>query len=215
MRRPAVVRRYTGTDSGRAFQYKTTAQGGAPGSNWNSDFWRTLGAPWGGMTTTVGDMSVFCQALLALHSDDVTSDSASSSSPSDLLVAARSLGLTRDAVREMTRAHTHGPASTTPDLEPACDRREIFGGKQPSCWGLGWRVNHGGTELKLGTGAGPSAATFGHHGAVGAMIWCDPSSGLSLAVASPEPDVRTAHCTLLHSMAWSMSFRPIVSIFQG
>jgi hypothetical protein len=29
----------------------------------------------------------------------------------------------------------------------------------------------------------------GHHGAVGAMVWCDPSIGLSLCAASPEPDL--------------------------
>eukprot|EP01046_Picozoa_sp_COSAG06_P005365 COSAG06_NODE_238_length_19422_cov_16.417741_27_plen_95_part_00 len=44
-----------------------------------------------------------------------------------------------------------------------------------------------GTELKFGeTNAGQ---IYGHHGAVGAMIWCDPVSGVSLSVATPEPDM--------------------------
>ncbi|MBB03872.1 MAG: hypothetical protein CMJ47_14600 [Planctomyces sp.] len=32
--------------------------------NWNSDYWRTLGAPWGGMLSTPADMLKFCSAFL-------------------------------------------------------------------------------------------------------------------------------------------------------
>ena len=52
---------YSGADSGRQFQHLSAAEGGIPKSNWNSDYWRELGAPWGGMTTTVGDLAIFCQ----------------------------------------------------------------------------------------------------------------------------------------------------------
>lgn len=44
---------YNGKDSGRAFQHLPASKGGIPTSNWNSDYWRELGAPWGGLTTTV------------------------------------------------------------------------------------------------------------------------------------------------------------------
>ena len=47
------------------------------------------------------------------------------------------------------------------DLPEGVREREIWGGKEPSCWGLGWRVNHPGTELKFGTKEG---LTYGHHG---------------------------------------------------
>ena len=111
----------------------------------------------------------------------------------------------------MTRAHTHGEQVSV-ELPEGVREREIWGGKDPSCWGLGWRVNHPGTELKFGTKEG---LTYGHHGvslpapscpcldawiprkltsarfgqAVGAMIWIEPESGVSLCVASPEPDM--------------------------
>ena len=115
----------------------------------------------------------------------------------------------------MTRAHTHG-GQVSVDLPEGVREREIWGGKEPSCWGLGWRVNHPGTELKFGAKEG---LTYGHHGvslpalscpllgrmdpaeagaderafgsaqAVGAMIWIEPESGVSLCVASPEPDM--------------------------
>lgn len=32
--------------------------------NWNSSYWRELGAPWGGMHSTVGDYAIFLQMLL-------------------------------------------------------------------------------------------------------------------------------------------------------
>lgn len=104
---------------------------------------------------------------------------------------------------------------------PAEVREErIYNGGPPSCWGLGWRVNHpgarhiiniiltqriapcsgtpdllslhcsvcyAGTELKFGEAN--AGQIYGHHGAVGAMIWCDPVSGVSMSVATPEPDM--------------------------
>ncbi len=33
--------------------------------NWNSEYWQQLGAPWGGMISTVNDLSRFCACILA------------------------------------------------------------------------------------------------------------------------------------------------------
>ena len=33
--------------------------------DWNSDYWRELAAPWGGLTTTVADMNTLLQVMLA------------------------------------------------------------------------------------------------------------------------------------------------------
>ena len=32
--------------------------------NWNSDYWRGFGAPWGGLVTTAAEMTALCQAFL-------------------------------------------------------------------------------------------------------------------------------------------------------
>ncbi len=45
---------------GGAFQYGSTETDW----NWNSSYWWNFGAPWGGMFTTVEDMTVFCQMFL-------------------------------------------------------------------------------------------------------------------------------------------------------
>ncbi len=39
------------------------AQAGGVDWNWNSRYWRSFGAPWGGAITTTSDMSRFCQCL--------------------------------------------------------------------------------------------------------------------------------------------------------
>ncbi|MBX3413673.1 MAG: beta-lactamase family protein [Pirellulales bacterium] len=37
------------------------------GGVWNSDYWRRLGAPWGGLLSTAGDLARFVQHLLKIH----------------------------------------------------------------------------------------------------------------------------------------------------
>lgn len=43
-------------------------------------------------------------------------------------------------------------------------------------WGLGWRMNHPGTEDTWCDLLGPQA--YGHHGATGTLMWMDPTSGV-------------------------------------
>jgi CubicO group peptidase (beta-lactamase class C family) len=136
---------YGGADSGRAFQHLPASEGGIPTSNWNSDYWRGLGAPWGGMTTTVADLAVFCQSILGNVPD-------------------KPQLLSRESVALMTATQTHGPAPAIATLSEEKRSKEIYGGKLPSSWGLGWRVNHPGSELKFGN-SNPGR-TYGHHGAV-------------------------------------------------
>lgn len=33
--------------------------------NWNSDYWRSLGAPWGGLISTAGDLARFCRMMIS------------------------------------------------------------------------------------------------------------------------------------------------------
>ncbi|MBI1314843.1 serine hydrolase [bacterium] len=40
--------------------------------NWNSHYWRMLGAPWGGLLTTLADLSRFCQMMLGQPEGDAT-----------------------------------------------------------------------------------------------------------------------------------------------
>ncbi len=49
----------------RIVRVDTTPQQVAPSGDWNSDYWHRLGAPWGGMISTVPDLLNFCEMILA------------------------------------------------------------------------------------------------------------------------------------------------------
>lgn len=80
--------------------------------HWNTDYWRSLGAPWGGLHSTPEDLAKACTALLA--------------------------GGTLGDVRLLSPAGL--AAATTNRLHDLPDIPESLRRTQP--WGLGWRPNH-------------------------------------------------------------------------
>src|SRR5262245_48530841 len=82
---------------------------------WNSSYWQELGAPWGGMFSTVEDFAVICQMMLS----EGTYDGARLVSP------------------RTVRAMTANRLDDYPELpEPV---------RRVNPWGLGWQLNHPGT----------------------------------------------------------------------
>jgi CubicO group peptidase (beta-lactamase class C family) len=79
--------------------------------HWNSDYWRRLGSPWGGLFSTPDDFAVLCQLMLngGRHGDKRV--------------------LSRAAVERMT----------TNRLDDLPDLPEPLRRTQP--WGLGWKIN--------------------------------------------------------------------------
>ena len=92
----------------------------------------------------MADLAVFCQSILGNFPDKHL--------------------LSRESVDLMTATQTHGPTPALSTLSEDKRSKEIYGGKLPSSWGLGWRVNFPGSELKFGN-SNPGR-TYGHHGAV-------------------------------------------------
>jgi CubicO group peptidase (beta-lactamase class C family) len=93
--------------------------------NWNSSYWRKLGAPWGGLLTTPADLSRFGQMMLA---------------------EGRS-GDRQIVSRAAIQAATRNQLEAMRDV-PADDRRT-----RP--WGLGWRLNWGAHSANFGDFLGP------------------------------------------------------------
>lgn len=94
--------------------------------NWNSRYWRQLGAPWGGMLTTTTDLALFAQFLLR---KGVTQRGSRVLSPATIDAATRNqLQFMRDV----------------PDEERRC---------RP--WGLGWRLNWPAHSANFGDLLGP------------------------------------------------------------
>lgn len=87
-------------------------QVGHDGWNWNSDYWRRLGAPWGGLFSTTGDLGRLAQSLL---NGGETATGTNLWSPATVAAA------------------TCNQLATMRDI-PEADRRT-----RP--WGLGWRLN--------------------------------------------------------------------------
>ncbi len=93
--------------------------------NWNSRYWRQLGAPWGGLLTTPRDLAMFCRVMLA-----------------------------RGAVgngRLFSSATV--AAATMNQLEPLRDVPEADRRARP--WGFGWRMNWPAHAASYGDLLGP------------------------------------------------------------
>ena len=115
-----------------------------PSFGWNSTYWRELGSPWGGIFSSPADFAVLCS----------------------LMLNGGKVGDVRIASPATIAAMTRNQLLMLPDLPEAIART------QP--WGLGWRLNHPGTDDCWGELLGPRV--FGHTGATGTMVWMDPDT---------------------------------------
>lgn len=89
-------------------------------SNWNSEYWQQLGAPWGGMFSSPEDFAVICHVMLTQGA----------------------LAGTRLLSPATVRAMTTNRLLEEPNLpEPEARSRP---------WGLGWRLNHPATTDSWG-----------------------------------------------------------------
>ena len=103
----------------RIARSQTPQYDGVERFGWNSDYWRELGAPWGGMFSTPADYAVICQMMLNRGKyGDVR-----------LLSPATIDKITTNRLEDF------------PDLPEAVRRTKP--------WGLGWQLNHPATEGTL------------------------------------------------------------------
>jgi CubicO group peptidase (beta-lactamase class C family) len=116
---------------------------------WNTDYWRRLGAAWGGAFSTAADLARVFRLLL----------------DEGEFAGRRILG--RGTVRMLLTDHIRGMASL-----PAAKRLE-------QGWGLGWAIRRGGgVSLGTGNfGSLVPVGAFGHSGATGTVAWADPATG--------------------------------------
>lgn len=82
--------------------------------NWNGEYWRVLGVPWGGLLSSPEEFAVLCQ----------------------LMLSGGKLGDVRILAPRTVRQMTTNRLDDHPDLPESVRRTEP--------WGLGWRMNHTG-----------------------------------------------------------------------
>lgn len=110
---------------------------------WNSRYWRTLGAPWGGLISTAADLGRFARGMLQAFCGH------GSSTPIPASAA-------RAAMQNQTQHFAEIP-------------RQI---RESRPWGFGWRHSwpaHQATFSDLDS----NSDIFGHWGATGTMFWID------------------------------------------
>jgi CubicO group peptidase (beta-lactamase class C family) len=129
--------------------------------NWNSRYWRTLGAPWGGLITTAHDLGRFARMMLNNGAAENPSASIQREVLSPLVVAAA----------------TQNQTEFMPDLPEKTRRHQR--------WGLGWRLNwlnHAQVFCEL-----LPETTFGHWGATGTMMWISRETGTWAVILTNMP----------------------------
>lgn len=131
-----------GLDRERLVRVETPEYQAGSNFGWNSRYWQEFGAPWGGMFSAPEDFAVICQMLL--NGGEYGG-----------------VRLLAPGTVEMIRTNR---LNDQPDLPEPIRRAKP--------WGLGWRLNAGGTGLSYGSTLGPNV--FGHTGATGTMCWIDP-----------------------------------------
>ena len=140
--------------------------------NWNSCYWRTLGAPWGGMISTAEDLGKLAMCLLnQFHSESAYWD--------DQAIWHRAT--VRSSLSNQTQ-HMSGL--------PEADRVQ-------RAWGFGWRQNWLDHSASFGDFLPPSA--FGHWGATGTMMWIDPGSSRWCVILTTQPWEQS--CSVIQRMS--------------
>lgn len=136
--------------------------------NWNSRYWRTMGAPWGGGIATTEDLSRFCRCMLTggalppIHgvpAHETAAGAARLFSPATVRLA------TTNRLRDF---------STIPAL-----------GRDSRGWGFGWRMNwqdHWSGFCDLLSGE-----AYGHWGATGTLFWIDPETDAAAVILTTQP----------------------------
>ncbi|HEX6971922.1 MAG TPA: serine hydrolase domain-containing protein [Limnochordia bacterium] len=140
--------------------------------NWNSPYWRRLGAPWGGLLTTAPEMAALAYAAGCGHG------------------ALFGLPLRRAMLEDVTAElwHYPGPPSQAP-AHSSTARPVTDTGGRAHAWGLGWRLNRDARARRTHFGDFLSPAAFGHTGATGTAVWCDPEYDLACCLLTSQPRI--------------------------
>jgi CubicO group peptidase (beta-lactamase class C family) len=162
----------------------------------NSAYYRSLGIPWGGMFSRPRDLARFVDLFLptAAGRPRVGLDAATAATAPRLISPA-----TAATMISQQFAPPQAPTNVAPGL------REDDPGESPAPaipWGIGWGLK--GTVRAWPSGELSSAATYGHGGSSGTMVWADPQADVT--------------CVLLTNRAFAggwASDRPRLTLFSN
>ena len=150
--------------------------------NWNSPYWRALGAPWGGLLATSLDLAALIYAVgsasfkIGGGSYRVGSARGANRLLAPQIQAAMRLNQT-EGLSYFDGTPTYGATdSTTSNLS----------GTAPA-WGLGWRLNVESRRSSTLFGDLASPQACGHTGATGTAFWYDPDCDVAFCLLTTWP----------------------------
>ena len=138
-----------------------TGQAGEPFEMANSEYYRSLGIPWGGLFTTPRDLGRWLRTFV------------------DAPVAVTRT-LTAASVRQMMTVQSDGPDTAAEIPAQLRDGAAETPRRSRVEWGLGWEIKGG--KRSHPSGDLTSLRTISHLGASGTMVWLDPSTGVQLVL---------------------------------
>lgn len=153
--------------AGRIARVEGTGQEGEDWEMANTAYYRGLGIPWGGLFSRPRDLARFVDSFLPAaggrqrigHQDALMSGS---------------YVVSPATARAMT-AVQFAPPDAPADLAPELRDGNVPPTLRPAMsWGIGWEVK--GAKRPHPSGELTSAATYGHLGATGTMVWADPET---------------------------------------
>ncbi len=151
--------------------------------HWNSPYWRRLGAPWGGLISTVGDLTTFLR--LFVERGPLAKATARAMTTNRLRglgprFSAWGLGfkIKGESPDDVGAGAGHGSSSATSSgaVGAARSASDIF-------------ASPGAAHNRTYFGELSSAASFGHSGATGCVMWLDPSTSLSCVLLTSNPRI--------------------------
>jgi beta-lactamase class C len=173
---------------------------GQEGQDWelgNSAYFRSLGIPWGGMYSRPRDLARFVDLFLP--------QARGRPRPGLLAHSAEPVGpLLSPAAAEAMVAVQFAPPDVSPTIAP--DLRDIALRDRPLPavpWGIGWEIK--GQKRPHSSGELTSAATYGHLGATGTMVWADPQADVTCVLLTNR--------TL--ASGWTSTERPRQALFSN
>lgn len=146
---------------------------GQEGNDWetaNSDYYRSLGIPWGGMFSTARDLVRFVDLFQPAPAGRQRIGRGANSGTSVISPA---------VARIMTTVQ-FAPPDAPPSLRPDLRDAPVTMARPSVPWGLGWELK--GTKRLERGGDLCSPDAYGHVGATGTMVWGDPATDLTVVL---------------------------------
>lgn len=159
-------------------QVELTADQAETDWHWNSRYWRQLGAPWGGLTTTASDVAAFLHLFL---------NQGRSHTGSQVLTPNTVAEMTRDWLTPLGISFPWGLGWKLKGEMPLDKTGSTIAGPETNADST-LSIGVAGERRFMGNLTSP--LSFGHLGSTGCAMWVDPNSRIAAVLLTNSPTCR-------------------------